>query len=67
MSWRQQLVNAQTDVNRCVWAMNAAPLPECFDGVEANRQEYVLQHVRDAIAELERVRASLEPQAELPL
>lgn len=49
-TWEQNLVNAQVDVNRSVWAMNA--LKNEKERSAANK-EYIRTHIQAAIDQLQ--------------
>lgn len=53
MNWKQDLINAQVEVNRAVFEMNKPGIP----GIHRQKidPEYVVEHVRSAIEDLKNV------------
>lgn len=52
MSWEQRLVNAQLNVNRAVWMMNARWNPETMKHTESDPDAYIKKCIEEAIEDL---------------
>lgn len=64
MSWEQNLVNSQVEVNRSVWEMNRPGIPQDEPGhKETPDPHYILEHIADAINQLENAQIKLVEQA----